>query len=69
MKRLFCEHPASVGETYFQHLGSAISFSVSMFAGALCCLIHAVFPFAFQRTGSAIIGDLHDRMIANRARK
>lgn len=66
--RLFTEHPRSVGETYFQHMASAAAFSGRMFAGALCCLLHAVFPFLFERTASGIIAGLYDHMVANRTR-
>lgn len=66
--RLFTEHPASVDETYFEHLLTAGSFSLRMFAASLACLVHAVLPFLFVRTGSVAIEDLHDRMVANRRR-
>ncbi len=66
--KLFTEHPRSVGENYFQHMASAATFSVRMFAGAICCLLHALFPFLFERTASGIIAELYDRMVANRAR-
>ena len=66
--RLFTEHPASVGETYWQHFGMALSFSVTLFAAAFCCLVHAIFPFAFEKTGSCMITKLHDRMVTNRSR-
>ncbi len=64
----FTEHPRSVGETYLQHMASAAAFSGRMFTGALCCLLHAIFPFLFERTASGIIAELYDRMITNRAR-
>ncbi len=66
--KLFTEHPRSVGENYFQHMISAATFSVRMFAGATCCLLHAIFPFLFERTASVIIAELYDRMVANRVR-
>ena len=66
--RLFTEHPASVGETYWQHFGMALSFSATLFAAAFCCLVHAIFPFAFEKTGSCMITRLHDRMVTNRSR-
>ncbi len=66
--KLFTEHPNSVGETYFEHMASAVSFSARMFVGAICCLLHAVFPFICVRAGSGIIAELHDRMITNRVR-
>jgi hypothetical protein len=67
--RLFSEHPASVGETYGQHLASAAGFSGRMIVAGIACLIHALLPFLFVRTGSNAIARLHDRMIVNRARQ
>lgn len=64
----FTDHPASVGETYGEHLRSACSFSASMIAGGLACLVHAIFPFLFVSTASSTIRELHDRMVINRAR-
>ncbi len=66
--RLFTEHPASVGETYWQHFGMALSFSATLFAAAFFCLVHAILPFAFEKTGSLMITRLHDRMVTNRSR-
>jgi len=66
--QLFTQHPGSVGETYFQHMAVAASFGMRMFAGAACCLVHAIFPFLFERTASAIISELHGCMVANRVR-
>lgn len=65
----FTDHPRSVGETYLQHMASAMSFALRMLAGSLCCLMHALFPFLFERTGSGIITELHDRMVVNRQRR
>jgi hypothetical protein len=64
----FTEHPATVGETYGQHFQSALGFSVSMIGAGLACMVHAVFPFLFERTGSAAICSLYERMIAHRSR-
>lgn len=64
----FTEHPASVGETYTEHLGSAWGFAGAMLAGGIACAIHGIFPFFFTTTGSATIRRLHDTMVANRNR-
>ena len=66
LKRLFTEHPASVGETYFEHLCAATGFAVRMVLGGIACFLHALFPFAFRRTGSDCIQQLHERMVAHR---
>jgi hypothetical protein len=68
MFRAFTEHPESVGETYFQHLHSASWFAMTMFVGAFACLIHAILPFACQKSGSQRIKLLHQRMVTNRHR-
>lgn len=70
MQRMsFTDHPASVGESYWQHFGVAAGFGVSMIAGGLACLIHAVLPFLFLRTGSSTITRLHQRMVVSRTRQ
>lgn len=66
---LFADHPRSVGESYLQHLAMAMSFALRMLTGSICCLLHALFPFLFERTGSRIIAELHDRMVVNRQRR
>ncbi len=69
LKRLFTEHPASVDETYFEHVGVALGFCYKMFFGALVCLIHAFLPFLFVKTGSQVITGLYDTMVTNRDRQ
>jgi len=69
MKRLFTEHPASVGESYLEHMGQSLSFAGPLFLAALACLVHAVFPFLCVRTGSRTITRLHGRMVTHRDRR
>ena len=64
--RLFCEHPASVGESYLQHLRIALGFSARLLLAGMACLVHAVFPFLCQHTGSNSIVELHERMLTRR---
>ena len=63
---IFTEHPASVDETYTEHMGVAISFAARMFLGSVGCFCHAFLPFLFVTTGSSTIAELHDRMVVNR---
>jgi len=67
--RLFKDHPATVNETYWQHFGAAMSFSLRMFWGGLVCFVHAIVPGAFCTTGSDMIRELHERMVINRRRQ
>lgn len=64
--KAFTEHPASVGETYFQHFGHSMSFAVRMLGGGIACMLHAFFPFLCVKTGSSQITVLHDKMVTNR---
>jgi len=62
LKRLFTEHPASVGETYTQHMGVALSFALPLTKAALGAFVHAVFPFLCTTTASDTVKGLHARM-------
>jgi hypothetical protein len=66
IKKLFTDHPASVNESYFEHLCSAMSFTLTMFIATLAGLTHAFLPFLCVTTGSRKITELHDRMVSNR---
>jgi len=68
LKAKFMDHPATVGETYTEHFFTAMGFSLSMLKAAFCCGVHAILPFAFEKTGSECITTLYDRMVANRSR-
>ena len=68
LRRLFTEHPASVNETYLQHLCSAMSFGVRMVLAGIACMIHGLLPATFVTRGSDTVRALHDRMITNRRR-
>jgi hypothetical protein len=60
-------HLESVGESYFQHMFHALSFTLALLLGSLCCLVHAFLPFAFEKKGSQIVTRLHGRMVIHRA--
>ena len=68
LKAKFTEHPASVGETYGEHFVMASGFSLALLKAAFCCGVHAILPFAFEKTGSECITGLYDRMVTNRSR-
>ena len=52
MKNIFTEHPQQVGEVYLQHFKFAFLFGFDLMIGGLACIIHAIFPFMFEKTGS-----------------
>ena len=65
---VFTAHPASVDETYWEHLGAAHSFAWNLLAAGLTCLVHGLFPFLFVNTGSSMIAGLNQRMVTGRRR-
>jgi hypothetical protein len=69
MRRLFTEHPHEVGETYWQHLATASSFGLGLIGAGLACMVHAIFPFMFVKTGSREVTRLHGRMVSQRDRR
>lgn len=62
MIELFRDHPATIGETYWQHLRFAARTGVMMIAGGSACVIHGLFPFLFTTTGSRAIRALAQRI-------
>ena len=51
-----------MGESYGEHFANASTFGFRMILGGFACLVHAVFPFLCQTTGSETIRRLHRRM-------
>lgn len=68
LSRLFLEHPQEVGENYWDHQRQALSFALPMICAGIACLVHALVPGLFVRTGSRTIAHLHERMVLNRVR-
>lgn len=66
MIRRFTDHPASVNETYFQHMAMAFGFGSRMLVGALACFVHGFFPWLCLTRGSDTVRGLHHRMVAHR---
>lgn len=66
---LFSTHPASVGETYGEHLATASGFGFRLIGAGLACLLHGLLPWTFTSTGSRAIRELHERMVTHRVRR
>ena len=58
---LFIAHPASVDETYFEHMRFAGGFAVTLLAAAGAAFVHAILPFCFEKTASRMIARLYER--------
>lgn len=60
--RLFLNHPASVDETYVQHMRFAGWFAFWLATAAFAALLHAIVPAVCETTASRIIRRLHARI-------
>ena len=59
----FTRHPATVGESYGEHLVFASGVGGRMVLAGIACMLHGLFPFLFARTGSRAIVALHEEII------
>lgn len=69
IRRLFLDHPASVGESYVEHFRVASGFGTAMIIGGIGALLHAFLPFVCKTRGSDTINALHARLVAKREAK
>lgn len=58
----FTRHPASVGESYGRHFGVATRFGVTMILGGIGAILHGVFPWMFETTGSRTVTRLYQQI-------
>ena len=52
IRRLFTNHPRSVGETYLEHMGFAMGVAGSLFLAGAAAFIHALVPALCQTSAS-----------------
>ena len=64
--RFLTDHLKKVDEGYFEHQRFAFKFAWSMALGTLACVIHGIFPFLCEKTGSTIIKELNGKLVGNR---
>jgi hypothetical protein len=68
LKRLFTEHPDSVGESYLEHMGVALSFAGPLLMAGLAAFVHAFLPFLCVSTASGTVKRLYARMMSRTPR-
>lgn len=66
---LFTQHPASVNEHYCEHFKVAATFSAKLLCASMVCIVHAVFPFLFEKTGTKIVQSLYQEMLEKRQKQ
>lgn len=62
IRALFLDHPASVEESYFQHMRFAFGFAFWLTLAAGAALTHALVPALCEKTASNIIRRLYTRI-------
>lgn len=60
----FEDHPATVGESYWQHFAAASRYGFLLSKAAGAAFVHAILPFLCERTASQAIMELHREMTA-----
>ncbi len=68
MRNPFTAHPRDVGESYLEHAAFACRYGAKMTLGGVAALVHGLFPFLFQKTGSRITRELHAALEQSAAR-
>ncbi|HYC34835.1 MAG TPA: DUF6356 family protein [Usitatibacter sp.] len=68
MRNPFTSHPRDVGETYLEHCGFACRYGMKMALGGMAAVVHGLFPFLFQTTGSRITRELQATLDRSAAR-
>ena len=68
MRNPFTAHPREVGESYLEHCLFACRYGAKMTWGGIAAVVHGVFPFLFQATGSRITRELNATLEQSRAR-
>ncbi|KQI71602.1 capsule biosynthesis protein [Loktanella sp. 5RATIMAR09] len=59
---IFLDHPATVDESYLQHMRFAFGFAFWLGTAALAALVHAIVPALCETTASRILKRLHARI-------
>ena len=67
IRRIFLDHPKTVGETYWEHFGVATGFGRTMIVGGIKAVLHGIFPSIFKTAGSDTVRSLHAVLVEKRA--
>lgn len=57
------KHLKDCNMSYFQHMKRALTISISMWYGAICCFVHAFVPCIFVATATNMVKKLNKRYI------
>lgn len=67
LKHMFHDHPAKVGESYFEHMVFAFGFAARLFKAGFAAFVHGVVPCLHETTASSEVMEINDEIRARRA--
>ncbi|NUQ19010.1 MAG: hypothetical protein HOP95_11280 [Sphingomonas sp.] len=67
MRRLFVEHPRSLGMSWSEHGVGAVVIGATLVGAGAACLIHAIVPGWFTQTAGKTVERMHDHMLRRKA--
>lgn len=67
MRRLFVEHPRSLGMSWAKHGAGAVVIGATLVGAGAACLIHALVPGWFTQTAGKTVERMHDHMMRRKA--
>lgn len=66
-KQMFVAHPEALNESYGEHFRHAMGYAGRMLAASFCAFMHAIFPFLFEKTASAMVKQMYADMTSRGA--
>jgi hypothetical protein len=67
MRRLFLDHPRSLGLSWGQHGIGAVAIGATLVGAGVACLVHAVVPGWFTQTAGKTVTSIYDHMMRRKA--
>ena len=67
VRRLFAEHPRSLGMSWASHGVGAFKIGAELIGAGAACLIHALVPGLFTQTAGKTVTRMYDHMASRKA--
>jgi hypothetical protein len=67
LRRLFVDHPRSLGMSWAQHGTGAVAIGVTLLGAGAACLVHAVVPGWFTQTAGKTVSRIYDHIQQRKA--
>ena len=67
VRRLFLDHPRSLGMSWAEHGIGAVAIGATLFGAGAACLVHALVPGWFTQTAGKTVARIYDHIQQRRA--